>query len=197
MNKNKKTILIIVVLYIALFGAFLLDKNKREKLEISSNFSNIPENEIVENDNNDFIETEEIFIHLSGEVNYPGLIKLKKGQRLYEAINMAGGATDYADLDLVNLALVLSDQDKIYIPRIGEEAPSFLITQTHDLSNSKININKASKEELIKLDGIGDKTADAIIKYRDENGFNQIEDIMNVPGIGQGKYNRIKEDITI
>lgn len=194
MEKNKKTIVIIIFLYLVLFCAFLFNKKEEESLSLVSNFSSSPES-VSNNIEENVVIPEDIFVHISGEINYPGLLKLKKGQRLYEAIEMAGGVTKDADLDSINLAMVLADEDKIYIPKIGESAPEFLLNI--DSGNSKINLNRATKEDLMSLDGIGDKTAEAIIKYRDENGFNEIEDIMKVPGIGKGKFYKIKDDITL
>lgn len=194
MEKNKKTIAIIIFLYLILFCAFLFNKKEEENLSLVSDFSNSPEN-VSNNIEENVVIAEDIFVHISGEINYPGLLKLKKGQRLYEAIEMAGGVTKDADLDSVNLAMILADEDKIYIPKIGESTPAYLLNI--DSGNSKINLNRATKEELMNLDGIGDKTAEAIIKYRDENGFNEIEDIMKVPGIGKGKFDKIKDDITL
>lgn len=194
MEKNKKTIVIIIFLYLVLFCAFLLYKKEKESFSLVSNFSSSPES-VSNNIEENVVIPEDIFVHISGEINYPGLLKLKKGQRLYEAIEMAGGVTKDADLDSVNLAMILADEDKIYIPKIGESAPEFLLNI--DSGNSKINLNRATKEELMSLDGIGDKTAEAIIKYRDKNGFNEIEDIMKVPGIGKGKFDKIKDDITL
>lgn len=194
MEKNKKTIVIIIFLYLILFYAFLFNKKEKESLSLVSNFSSSPES-VSNNIEENVVIPEDIFVHISGEINYPGLLKLKKGQRLYEAIEMAGGVTKDADLDSINLAMVLADEDKIYIPKLGESAPEFLLNI--DSGNSKINLNRATKDELMNLNGIGDKTAEAIIKYRDENGFNEIEDIMKVPGIGKGKFDKIKDDITL
>ena len=194
MEKNKKTIVIIIFLYLVLFCAFLLYKKEKESFSLVSNFSSSPES-VSNNIEENVVIPEDIFVHISGEINYPGLLKLKKGQRLYEAIEMAGGVTKDADLDSINLAMVLADEDKIYIPKLGQSSPEFLLNI--DSKNSRINLNRATKDELMNLNGIGDKTAEAIIKYRDENGFNEIEDIMKVPGIGKGKFDKIKDDITL
>lgn len=192
MKSDKKRIGIIILIYILLFLFFYFFKSNNENTFVNQ-FSQSPDTEVqIENEEVLIEEEEEIFIHISGEVNYPGLIKLSKGQRLYEAIDIAGGMTEKADLNQINLSLVLNDQDKVYIPSKDENV-NFIQTNSTPL----ININTASKEELMTLSGIGEKTANSIIEYREKNGFNKIEDIMNVPGIGEQKFLQIQEHINI
>lgn len=192
MKSDKKRIGIIILIYILLFLFFYFFKSNNENTFVNQ-LSQSPDTEVqIENEEVLIEEEEEIFIHISGEVNYPGLIKLSKGQRLYEAIDIAGGMTEKADLNQINLSLVLNDQDKVYIPSKGENV-NFIQTNSTPL----ININTASKEELMTLSGIGEKTANSIIEYREKNGFNKIEDIMNVPGIGEQKFLQIQEHINI
>lgn len=154
----------------------------------------LPKDEVVIK-NNENVEEEFIFVHIEGAVNEPGLIKVKYGTRLYELIEEAGGETDDADLSRVNLASIVSDEQKIVIP----EKVVFDEDFADDEENGGIvNINTASKEKLTTLTGIGDSTAEKIINYREENGyFNSIEDLMNVPGIGESKFNSLKNDITV
>lgn len=148
-------------------------------------------------------EIKEIMIHISGEVYNPGLVKLESGNRLIDAVELAGGLKKDADLDKINLARKLQDEDKVYIPKIGEdvdveiEALSVSSGNPNNSVNSKININKCTKAELITLSGIGDATADKIIDYRNKNKFNKIEDIMNVSGIGEKKFSSIKDLIIV
>lgn len=192
MKSDKKRIGIIILIYILLFLFFYFFKSNNENTFVNQ-FSQSSDTEVqIENEEVLIEEEEEIFIHISGEVNYPGLIKLSKGQRLYEAIDIAGGMTEKADLNQINLSLVLNDQDKVYIPSKDENV-NFIQTNSTPL----ININTASKEELMTLSGIGEKTANSIIEYREKNGFNKIEDIMNVPGIGEQKFLQIQEHINI
>ena len=192
MKSDKKRIGIIILIYILLFLFFYFFKSNNENTFVNQ-LSQSPDTEVqIENEEVLIEEEEEIFIHISGEVNYPGLIKLSKGQRLYEAIDIAGGMTEKADLNQINLSLALNDQDKVYIPSKDENV-NFIQTNSTPL----ININTASKEELMTLSGIGEKTANSIIEYREKNGFNKIEDIMNVPGIGEQKFLQIQEHINI
>lgn len=150
----------------------------------------LPKEEIVikENDN---VEEEFIFVHIEGCVERPGLVKVKYGTRLYELIEEAGGKTSEADLTRVNLASIVSDEQKVIIPKK-------VVIEENEEESSLVNINSASKEKLTTLSGIGESTAEKIIKYRETNGyFNVIEDLMNVPGIGESKFNSLKDDITV
>ena len=154
----------------------------------------LPKDKIIIDENQE-VEDEYIFVHIEGCVNNPGLIKVKYGTRIFELIEEAGGETENADISRINLASIVSDEQKIVIPAkvvVNEESND---TETKDTC---VNINTATKEKLITLNGIGENTAEKIIKYREENGyFNTVEDIMNVPGIGESKFNSIKDDITV
>lgn len=197
MFKDKGKSLIIILFYLLLFLIFFLIKNRdHSDNQITNQLSlsqNLDANQIAEESKTESkLEDEEIYIHISGNVNYPGLIKMKAGQRLFDAIDLAGGMTEEADIDQINLSLILNDQDKIYIPAKRELA-SFVQGPSSDL----VNINTASKEELISLPGIGDKTAEKIINYRQQSPFSKKEDLLNVPGIGENKYKEIEDKITI
>ena len=132
---------------------------------------------------------------------------LKDGSRISDAIDAAGGLTEEADLTNINLAYILEDGEKIYIPQKGEiiidsnnnTSPiSSSFSKSISSKNSKTNINKATQAELELISGIGPSTALKIINYRKENGnFKKIEDIKNVPGIGDAKFNQIKDYITV
>jgi competence protein ComEA len=135
-----------------------------------------------------------IAVYITGEIKNPGVYYISKNSRLNNILDIAGGLTELADIDKLNLAQKLLDSDKIIIAKKtenhNEENTSF-----EEESSDKININKADLSELTKLSGIGETTASKIIQYRKNNTFNQIEDIMNVPGIGENKFNMIKDDI--
>ena len=147
-----------------------------------------------------------IFVHVCGQVNAPAVYEFENGARVVEAIEKAGGFMENAATDYLNLAKVLTDGEKIYVPD-KEEAlglnPVNVDTAQGNVAdakdtNTKVNINTASKEELLSLKGIGDSRAQDIINYRTENGkFAAIEDIMKVPGIKQGAFNKIKDNIRV
>lgn len=106
---------------------------------------------------------------------------------------MAGGATEDADVSRINLSKILDDEEKISVPKkvIKDE-------NSHESESKNVNINSASVEKLSTLNGIGKSTAERIVRYREENGyFNTIEDLMNVSGIGEIKFNAIKDNIEV
>lgn len=152
------------------------------------------------------IITKEISVYICGNVKSPGVVRIKEGTRLDEAIALVGGAGEKADLNVVNLAYKLADEDMIYIPGKGEKLQGASVTipgvntvkSVEVNKTGRININTAGESELDTLEGIGPATAKAIIQYRNQNGpFETIEDIMNVKGIGDAKFNGIKDRITV
>ena len=134
-------------------------------------------------------------MHITGAINNPGVIILEEGARIVDALEAAGGETEEADVNRLNLAYVLEDGEKLYIPSKNEEEQEYITQGKDNMSEgqSKININSAQIEELITLPGVGEATANKIIEYRKENGkFQKIEDLKNVPGIGDSKFENIK-----
>lgn len=188
---NKKKFVKIILIYLSLFVFVLIFKNQRNKI-YEPTLALTTEYDDVTSEVNGETEEEFIYVHISGEVNYPGLIKLDREERLFEAIEKAGGLTEDADIDRINLSKILSDQDKIYIPKVGEGG-DYIITNSSPL----VNINTCDKNDLMTLDGIGEKTAEKILKYRENHRFESIEDLQNVEGIGPQKFESIKEYITI
>jgi competence protein ComEA len=140
-----------------------------------------------------------INVYVTGAVKNPEVYALPLNSIVKDAILAAGGATADADLDRINLAAKLADQEQIYVPRKGEdELPLPPEAPAPDTTDDKININTASVEELDKLPGIGPSIAGAIIDYRTKNGdFQQIEDINDVKGIGDALFEKIKGQITV
>lgn len=148
-----------------------------------------------------------IYVYVCGKVNSPGVYELPEGTRVYKAIEAAGGATEEAALENLNLADVVSDKSRIYIPGINEEynindnSSSVVTDNTANSSNSAgscVNINVASKNELMTLPGIGEAKALAIISYRETQGkFTCIEDVMKVSGIKNAAYEKIKDYISV
>lgn len=154
-------------------------------------------------------------VHVTGEVMQPDQVfYLPEGSRIADAIEMAGGATLEADLSRLNLAEYLQDGERITVPAKGEDieeqsiiTPSESSPQASSGSGAEpsgegssglTNINSAGKIELMKLPGIGEAVADRIIEYREQSGgFSSIEEIMNVSGIGESKFDAIKALICI
>lgn len=176
----------------------------------------LPKDEVVINTNafvddsfqdisGNIINKEMIYVHIEGAVNFPGIKDVPKNTRLFELIEIAGGELDDADLSKLNLASILKDEQKVYVPfKISNETVGLdkdepvKIYNEIDSYNKDVNINTASSEDLQTLEGIGPAMADKIINYRELNGyFSSIEDIKNVSGIGEAKFNKIKDNITI
>ena len=143
-----------------------------------------------------------IIVHISGAVPRPGVYALPDGARVQDVISAAGGFLAEADKELINLARVLEDGEKLDIPYTEGFSP-VLPTPVQSIiipgdDEDLININTASSFELETLPGIGPAIAQRIIEYREANGpFLAIEDIVNVSGIGPGTYERIQDLITV
>ena len=214
LNNTQKVILIILIALICGIIAYAVMSNNSEYEEQDILEPNTIENKI-ENKIEDNIENEKrkIVIHITGQVKNPGLVYLDEGARIADAIKEAGGSTKDAALDKVNLAYVLEDGQKIYIPNKNEKISEiqYIITDsgenvlkgTGKESNvkggiKKVNINSANQEELETLPGVGPALAVRIIEYRNSNGkFEKVEDVQNVKGIGDSKFTNIKEYICI
>ncbi|MGX4669655.1 helix-hairpin-helix domain-containing protein [Cerasibacillus sp. JNUCC 74] len=137
-----------------------------------------------------------VFIDIKGEVKQPGVYEMKAQDRVIDAIKTAGGFTANADQSHVNLAQKL--QDEMVIEVIANNEDSAISTTSGAATTEKININQATTEEIEELNGIGPSKAAAIIQYREENGmFKQMEDLLNVSGIGEKTLEAIQDDIQI
>lgn len=201
------------------FEELISDNNASEIKETDIKENNITETEnivqgnattgnaMLENDNDNVIK---IYIHITGEVKKPGVIELNSGDRVIDAIEKAGGETKQADLSQVNLAYKVEDGQKIYIPNKNEKITEYIwsgngnnngdsnLNNREQKEGKKVNINTASQSELDGLPGIGPALAQRIIDFREENGeFKSIEDIQNVKGIGEAKFEEIKENICV
>lgn len=216
MIENKKKI-ISIALVIALIIGFIIymvinnqNDNEINFEELVANQNNEEnEQESETNENNTQEETKkEIVVHVTGEVKKEGVVYLEEGSRVVDAIKRAGGETKEADLSQVNLAYVLQDGQKIYIPNKNEKISAYISENmgenveenntTTKKEGTKVNINTAGLEELDQLPGIGPAIAQRIIDYRKEHGeFKKVEDVQEVKGIGDAKYSEIKDSITV
>lgn len=222
--KQKKIIAIILIILVIIAYYYLYLKNSTE--EISNQDLEVNNTQESNQTNETEKETEEtIVVHISGAVNIEGIVELEAGSRIANAIEKAGGVKENADMTDINLAYPLEDGMKIHIPTKEETEAnknnenmideSYIISSSGGVSskedtnsiqgssksttsNAKVNINTATQEELDTLPGIGPSIASKIIDYREQNGkFNSIEEIKEVSGIGDAKYEKIKDSITI
>lgn len=186
-------------------NVYVVSESKENNKQLSSevNLSKEFENEDIKKDNNHFDENKNmITIYISGEVNNPGVVNIESDKRLSDAIDKLGGLTQSADLNNINLAMKIEDAKHYIVPKIGEEIKIDESinneNQNNNKYNDKVDINHATIEELEKLTGIGQATANKIINYREEYGdFKSIEELKNVNGIGDKKYEQIKDEITL
>lgn len=222
MENKKKIIILIILIIIIMILSIIYTINTRTKEEIDLNNILLEEKNDVNIENSENIQNtkttseinieEKIAIHIIGEVKKEGIIYLKKGSRVADAIKEAGGETKEADLSKINLAYVLEDGEKIYVPNENDKITEYItqgngnnvISEGSKTSNNlkgengKVNINTATLNELDSLPGIGPSTAQKIIDYREKNGnFEKIEDLQNVKGIGDAKYEEIKDRIVV
>ncbi|MCC8151844.1 MAG: helix-hairpin-helix domain-containing protein [Lachnospiraceae bacterium] len=157
-----------------------------------------------------------IYVYICGAVNNPGVYELQGGDRIYQLVDLAGGLREDAAGQSVNLAQTVEDGEMVYVPTVEEAAAGSASSDVTDGSMSsdaadgsassneadadtgKVNINTATAAELTALNGIGDAKAAAIVAYREEHGsFGSTEEIMQVNGIAEATYNKIKDEITV
>ena len=191
---KKNIILLIVGIAISLVFMGCGSKSKRISLDDTK-----PKTSLEETQSNG-----DIFVHVVGEVNSPGIVKVPEGTRLYNVIEKAGGMTKNAQTDYLNLADTVKDGQQVRViskkeykklrKKSSKESPDE--SQGGSNKSGLININTATAEDLQTLSGIGEVRAKAIVEYRTQNGnFSKIEDIKNVSGIGDATFNNIKSQI--
>lgn len=214
----KKIFLILLGISLLLSGAiFILYKNNQSKNEeVIDIFKDKEEIKEEEEGQKEDSEDKKIIVDIKGMVASPGVYEVNSTARVNDVITMAGGLIEGADTTLINLAKIVADEMTIIIYSKEEvteklkdeicvcECP--LITNDACINNSSssvnegalININTATKEELMTISGIGEAKADDIIKYRESNGnFKSIDEIKNVSGIGDSLFEKIKDYITV
>lgn len=200
MKNLKKSIFLGFIVSFIIIGSSIYYNHNNDYNEIMTEdvYLEVKENNVIE---------ENIIIHITGEVNNPGVIKIKENSRLVDVIEAAGGLTENADVNKINLAYIVLDGQKIYIPNMNENIENYINSEAgngiiiegiNSGNNTLVNINTATQVELETLTGIGPSTALKIINYRKENGkFKNVEEIKNVPGIGDSKYEEIKNNICV
>lgn len=141
-------------------------------------------------------DPETLWVHVCGAVMQEGVYELPEGSRGMDAVQAAGGFREDADHNAINLALILEDGQQLRIPTLTEAEEADAAQQ--EVSDGRVNINTAGREELMTLPGIGASRADAILTYREEHGnFSSIEDIMQVPGIKESSFKKLRDNIKV
>lgn len=223
--EKKKDILIIIliVIILGLGGLILIGLNKKDNKNEDKVIVEKKEEVSIEENINIIEEVLEYYVvDIKGAVKKPGVYKVVKGSIVNDVISLAGGLKSTANTKYINLSYEVNNHDVINIytntevknsnikmecscPTVDISScdNSSIITNNGTSSNNgssvsgKVNINTASKEELMNISGIGESKALAIIEYRNNTKFNTIEDIKNVSGIGDSLYNTIKDSITV
>jgi len=190
MHINKKIKYAAAVVFIIAAGVFyvLISGKKRNGAAFETSF------EVAETFADETVTTEEetLCVYVCGCVCAPGVVYPKCGDRVCDAINMAGGLTAEADLNLINQAALLKDGQQLYIPAEGENG------EASGFESGLINLNTAGKEQLMTLPGIGESRALSIIAYREEKGdFFEISDIMKVSGIKEAAFEKLKDLVCV
>lgn len=202
-RQEKIVLLLIVTVIITIFGCRFYLQEKNKITIVPSNQENLSTQQSVA----DTSQEEICIIHIAGAVKQPGVYRISSGERIIDVVKMAGGALERAHLDMVNLAAPIHDGQKIIIPFMPEERDDELLRiaeqgltipeSDYSANSGLININSATARELELLPGIGPALAERILEFRKNNGmFRKIEDIKGVSGIGQKRFDAIKEMIT-
>lgn len=216
MRKTKGKVRLGLWIFCMVLAVFCIGCHKKETESISLEEAVVPEEseeekEEQEEDSGGGEEegAEALAVHVCGRVAVPGVYELETGSRICDAVEAAGGMLQDAADEWINQAAFLEDGQKIYIPsreEVQEQSTNGLWQDDNSVNNSagasesdgRVNINKAGKEELMTLTGIGERKAEAILEYRESHGgFGSVEELMQVEGIKQGTYEKIKDQIGI
>ena len=142
--------------------------------------------------------SDRVAVHVAGRVRRPGLVRLPAGSRVQDAITAAGGATSGADLDAVNLARKLTDGEQVRVPGPGDPAPPPPDAAAGPATPSApLDLNTATVEQLDTLPGVGEVTAGRIVAYRSAHPFTTVDELLEVPGIGQRRFEQLKDLVTV
>lgn len=200
-EKKKLTYTVAAVVFVLLAGIIYFCKGNAYDSDITAEDTGIVSEENIEAELMTPVpEKEPVIVHVSGAVVSPGVYEIDSGMRVYDAINAAGGFLDSASDDNLNLAQIITDGEKIMVltKKQAKKIKKSDDGKSSTDNNILININTASKEELMNLPGIGEAKADAIIEYRENNGgFKSTDEIMGISGIKEGVYSKIEKYITV
>lgn len=184
-------IVVLIIIFINVLNRDYFNGNN-EDIKVQKAFdSNLTDSVLDENHDDEYI-----YMHITGAIKKPGVYKMKDGSRMDDLVKEAGGLTDDADIDQINLSEKLVDEERIIIPTKNENLDS-VNTIVSNVQVKKVNINTADIMELQTIPSVGEKTAQKIIDYREKKKFKKIEDIMNIEGIGDNKFKKMKDYISV
>ena len=201
--KEYKIIIICASLGMVLGGFFILKpvaQTPAKESNLQTEVTTVSKDEKEDkNQKEEVVEQDLITVDVKGAVKSPGIYDLPVGSRINDAVQKAGGLTDNADSKSINLAQRISDEALVYVPTkeeaTSQEAHS---NASNTKENKKVNLNKASLEELKQVKGLGAKRAQDIIDHRESNGnFKSVDDLKKVSGIGAKTIEKLKEYVTV
>ena len=201
--KEYKIIVICASLGMVLGGFFFLKpvaQTPAKESNLQTEVTTVSKDEKEDkNQKEEVVEQDLITVDVKGAVKSPGIYDLPVGSRINDAVQKAGGLTDNADSKSINLAQRISDEALVYVPTkeeaTSQEMPS---SASNNKENKKVNLNKASVEELKQVKGLGAKRAQDIIDHRESNGkFKSVDDLKKVSGIGAKTIEKLKEYVTV
>jgi len=204
--KEYKIIVICTGLGLLVGGFFLLKPSPQtpvKETNLQAEVAAVSKDSVSENEvkKEEPVEQDLITVDVKGAVKAPGIYDLPVGSRVNDAVQKAGGLTEQADSKSLNLAQKVSDEALVYVPTKGEEAASQQTTSGTVSSTSKekkVNLNKASLEELKQVKGLGGKRAQDIIDHRETNGkFKSVDELKKVSGIGAKTIEKLKDYVTV
>ncbi|MEC1720195.1 helix-hairpin-helix domain-containing protein [Schinkia azotoformans] len=193
---KKRITIIAVIIFVFILFLFIKLYDRNDKTEEITTMAELEKEEVAPIPEK--LKPSIVYIDIKGAVVKPGVYKLEDGKRVLDAIQMAGGFQTDADQIKINLAARVTDEMVLYIPVIGEVIDNNIGLPANEVDDGKININTATPSELESLPGIGAAKAASIITFREQNGpFKEIEDIVNVSGIGAKSFEKLKDQIKV
>ena len=204
--KEYKIIVICTGLGLLVGGFFLLKPSPQtpvKETNLQAEVAAVSKDSVSENEvkKEEPVEQDLITVDVKGAVKAPGIYDLPVGSRVNDAVQKAGGLTEQADSKSLNLAQKVSDEALVYVPSKGEEVASQQAdsgTASLTSKEKKVNLNKASLEELKQVKGLGGKRAQDIIDHRETNGkFKSVDELKKVSGIGAKTIEKLKDYVTV
>ncbi|ARK29299.1 helix-hairpin-helix domain-containing protein [Halalkalibacter krulwichiae] len=200
--RKKQLMTAVIIVFLVLIILFMHFRSAKEEVEVAHFYEQNQEflNGGSEESMKVVEEVRDIVIDVKGAIARPGVYKLQEGDRIHQALEKAGGLLEGADETKLNFAQLLHDEMVVYVPLVGEEEGSVEVgnlTTPQGEENGKIPINRAEAGQLQQLPGIGPAKAAAIISYREEHGaFKDINDLLNISGIGPKSIEKLEEAIS-